>query len=260
MARKETDNNTVKRINETERKQKAFIRDFERFIERSLDDILTGLEGEDITAIEAAKALGDLHEQLLEMGLEDALARIETIYADEFQAVRAEMEEIAPGVLFSEIDADAARALMELNVDAIEDRVRVTGSNLRTEVMRDVVGGQKVDRKALRETYGTKLGHNIETEISTGISAYHQSLINKKSDELGLELFVYLGPLDNVTRPICRHILEKGAIFTDEERKQFNGVKGATLPVETYGGGYNCRHQWSPIRPEDAADLYDYNG
>lgn len=58
---------------------------------------------------------------------------------------------------------------------------------------------------------------------------------------------MYVGPLDDATRPFCEEILNSKdlPIYTVEEIQSMdNGQLG---DVFTSCGGYNCRHEWVPI-------------
>ena len=264
---RDVDRKSQKAIEEAETRLQKFMRDFDRFYANTLDEILEGLREGKVTAIEAAKRLGALHEKLREAGLGEQIAEIERLYAYELRSVAEELAaisaEIGPVAMLSDVDIDFAEALVTFDVEKIENRILVTGNSLRSEVMRQVLGpGGYVETRGLREEYGKKLGHQIETEIRTGVSSFHQTLINNKAQELDFDLWVYIGPLDKITRPLCRHILETQDVWTSKERKALNNhpTKSGNLPVETYGGGYNCRHQWSPISEKRAKRDYGYNG
>ncbi len=59
----------------------------------------------------------------------------------------------------------------------------------------------------------------------------------------GLKNHLYTGPIDGITRPFCRELVNK--VVTDKQLNRLNNNQG--LSVITSGGGYNCRHSWSPI-------------
>jgi hypothetical protein len=63
------------------------------------------------------------------------------------------------------------------------------------------------------------------------------------ADEAGLRYYLYTGPIDGVTRQFCRPLVDK--VVSESQMKKLNNKQG--LPVKTGGGGYNCRHSWSPV-------------
>lgn len=56
-------------------------------------------------------------------------------------------------------------------------------------------------------------------------------------------VYVYQGPDDGVTRSFCSELI--GLAFTDRQIRRLDNGQG--LPVMTNGGGWNCRHSWSPM-------------
>lgn len=64
--------------------------------------------------------------------------------------------------------------------------------------------------------------------------------------EKGMDYYYYLGPLDEKTRPFCRHMLKIDKVFSREEIDYMSAE--LNYPVLEYGGSYNCRHQWVKFR------------
>ena len=55
--------------------------------------------------------------------------------------------------------------------------------------------------------------------------------------------YVYIGPIDDKTRPICLKMWSAGTLTLKEIDEKF-----PARFVE--GGGFNCRHQWTPLELE----------
>lgn len=69
----------------------------------------------------------------------------------------------------------------------------------------------------------------------------------------GDDFFVYLydGPADDdKSRPFCEQ--HAGRCYTFAEIQKLRGPKGQPGPVWVHCGGYNCRHEWTPITVRDA--------
>ena len=81
------------------------------------------------------------------------------------------------------------------------------------------------------------------TEINTKASMFGRSVTAQIAEEAGLNLFLYTGPLDGVTRRFCDPLVDK--VVSDYQMRKLNNGQG--LPVRTAGGGYNCRHSWTPV-------------
>ncbi len=64
------------------------------------------------------------------------------------------------------------------------------------------------------------------------------------ADEEGVDfVYLYSGPLDATTRPFCAQHL--GKAYTLQALQRLDN--GQLSPVQTFAGGYNCRHLLSPI-------------
>ena len=81
------------------------------------------------------------------------------------------------------------------------------------------------------------------TEVNTKLSMYGRGVTAAMADEAGLNYYLYTGPIDGITRKFCRPLVDK--VVSDSQMKKLNNRQG--LPVKTGGGGYNCRHSWSPV-------------
>ena len=76
------------------------------------------------------------------------------------------------------------------------------------------------------------------------ISEFGRSVQAINADQAGIDLFMYVGPKDGITRPFCRKLV--GKVLSKSQINKLNNGQGAG-PVLTSGGGYNCRHSWSPV-------------
>lgn len=71
------------------------------------------------------------------------------------------------------------------------------------------------------------------------------------------QLYAYVGPVDSIIRPFClEHV---GKVYTKAE---IDALDNGQIPnVFLSGGGFQCRHLWSPIsRFDEAADLRGTDG
>lgn len=93
----------------------------------------------------------------------------------------------------------------------------------------------------------------LQTEVRTKISQFGRSVNMIAADSVGLDLYLYTGPKDGITRSFCRPLIDK--VVDKTQLSQLNNGQG--LSVRSSGGGYNCRHSWSPITASfmKAADL-----
>lgn len=95
----------------------------------------------------------------------------------------------------------------------------------------------------LQSELGTTLAQTL-TEVDTRVAAVDRSLSTSTATDQGYELFLYDGPVDDLTRPWCRERL--GYLFTLDELDASPNDTGPNPPSQ-YGGGYNCRHRIVPV-------------
>ena len=86
-------------------------------------------------------------------------------------------------------------------------------------------------------------GRRIVSEAYTGASIYDRTVKYEQFTNAEVELYFYDGPLDKVTRDVCRTTLSNS--------KQFSGwtiedIRGSGTPFAVCGG-YGCRHEWLPF-------------
>jgi hypothetical protein len=95
----------------------------------------------------------------------------------------------------------------------------------------------------------SSLAQNLEqaekkqlTEINTQISIYGRSVTASIAEAANISYYLYTGPEDGLTRAFCKPLVNK--VISNSQMKKLNNGQG--LSVKTAGGGYNCRHSWSP--------------
>jgi len=81
------------------------------------------------------------------------------------------------------------------------------------------------------------------TEVRTKISQYGRGVTAVAAKAAGLNNYLYTGPKDGITRPFCRQLIN--LVVSERQMSRLNNGQG--LNVITSGGGYNCRHSWSPV-------------
>jgi hypothetical protein len=91
------------------------------------------------------------------------------------------------------------------------------------------------------------------TELRTQIASYGRQVTASVGEAAGLDLYLYTGPRDGITRQFCKPLINK--VVDEAQMARLNNGQG--LPVKLSGGGYNCRHSWSPVSQGfvDAANL-----
>lgn len=246
-----------RKLKARERAIEGFVNRLDRFLEVNVQEILGEVESGSIKGIEAARILGGLQTALVEAGMQRELGRLIAIYGDELEEIQAAVGKVAGrAVPFSNLDMDTIEALIQFDADMVQSRIFTYIDDVKATVMQSLIAGSPVNLKALHQDYGLPALGNIKTEVSTTIAGFQRSVSQKKAQDVGLELFLYLGPDDDVTRPFCEERV--GQVFDIDQIRDWDNGQG--LPADIYLGGYNCRHQLVPVTEEEAREEYGYRG
>ena len=144
--------------------------------------------------------------------------------------------------LFIENEVNALKTLTVQNVfDDIV--VPAVSKNVRDSLLSMVVDTPKDQAmsnlaQSLQRGAGT-----LTTEVRTKISQFGRSVNMIAADAVGMDLYLYTGPKDGITRNFCKAIINK--VVSKDQLSKLNNNQG--LSVRSSGGGYNCRHSWSPV-------------
>lgn len=89
------------------------------------------------------------------------------------------------------------------------------------------------------------LARYADTYLRTSMFALSRSVDKEIYESVGgFEKYMYVGPVDNKTRPFClEHV---GGVFTVEEIEKWPIEDGSGLDPFVYGAGFNCRHTLVP--------------
>ncbi len=253
-------------ISKQEARSKIYSLELQKFIERSLRRFVEEKSLGSLGRNEAARVINSLFEELKAAGLEAKIAEIRRMYADEIAQVESVFRGI-PQVGEREIFTDIGKATIVAAVNAQAQQVLMqtgaTVADVQAALINTAITGSPLDVGGLLGSRMDAMASRIETLANTGLAGFQRTVTLNKAKDLGFELMIYLGPEhDSIIRPFCEDCLDGKAwgvkertlpIYTMEEIGQMDNEQG--LPVATYGGGYNCRHQWRPISAERAAEL-----
>lgn len=230
-----------------------FITRLNKFLERYIPEILT-LEGLDLT--EAASIIGGLNQGLIDRGLEDVVRDIRSAYADELSAISTRFSLSEINQAFSSADSAVVESLINNDLERVTKLISPYIDDVGSTVLRSVIGGEAPDIQALLDKSTGLLESQITTEVDTLLSGFSRTVTANKAAEFGLNLFLYVGPDDKITRDFCQEVLDKDPpIYSIEEIRALNDQADSGLDVLIYGGGYNCRHQWAAISEEEAVAM-----
>lgn len=158
---------------------------------------------------------------------------------------------------------DQIKAALDFNypIDySLLPRVNVDDQQLRREfgsVLSNYREGNINEYEMRRELRGRmhQPANIVNTYVNTQLAGFDNSSQKTIGDLAGLDSYVYIGPLNNNTRPFCRRLLENKQLFTENQVKAMDNEQG--IPVIRYCGGYNCLHEWMRVAKE-WAEVKDY--
>jgi hypothetical protein len=228
----------------------------QKTLKKTIGEIVDQLKADDLTALESAALLGSLDNALNEAGIGGVLDEIKTIYAEQIDYISKRFAGRGDIETFSDVDKDVIRALVTFDENSIAQSVNQGVGDITSTLMRSVITGQDID-SSIYDGALESLGRNIETDLNTSALTFARTVTVSKAIDSGLELFIYIGPDDKVTRPFCHELLAKDPpVYTLDEIKGMDNEQDTD--VLTTCGGWNCRHEWAPIDPERAKELgYD---
>lgn len=161
------------------------------------------------------------------------------------QALDTLMALNVPSARLAPLDEGALAALRQIHWDTL---VRA-GEDAAAEVGRGVILNAVAGRsraaiyRSVAETLDAKLVRYAGTYADTALVSYDRTVSWQTWRSAGIERFLYRGPKDIKTRPFCEDRVGK-RFSVEEIDKMDNGTR--LMPVSIYGGGWNCRHVWTP--------------
>lgn len=211
------------------------------------------------SARDAILQLNDLEQVLIDAGLAKAVSRLRNAYAAELRTIQDsfQLTGVEKPSIFTSVDRDVVEALINNDLSRVGVAIKQTLGDVQAQLTSAVILQQPpAVNDILGQTTPTLL-RQVRAEINTSMTSFNRTVTAKKAIDLYGDnpSFIYLGPIDKVTRPFCSGVLtgRTPAIYTLSE---INGMKNDQIePVITYGGGYNCRHVWRPVSKELAKEI-----
>lgn len=185
----------------------------------------------------------DLADMLEAAGIKEGRARL----ADDLQALiraareSADVQGLPAGVV--QMDAPAVRALLDPRDGGFwRDKISKPSAILIRDGMNRALQLQPLARTV--DDIATRLDKSIGQATSiarTEIAIFDSTVNTQVAQDAGTEQWWYQGPLDNLTRPFCRAVMNK--VVDVEQMQQLDNGQGVGNPLITRGG-FNCRHRW----------------
>lgn len=216
---------------------------YKKSTKRLLDSLQTAI---DQTSPQALLSLPK--DQFIELILSGGLADSIEDFIDQqnklLEAINQSISVVEPTwtPLFIENEVESIRVLTVQNI--FDDVVLPTVAKNINDALLSMVVDTPIDQGlsnlalSLEKSTGT-----LQTEVRTKISQFGRSVNMIAADTVGIDHYLYTGPRDGITRAFCRPLINK--VVSKDQLSKLNNGQG--LSVRSSGGGYNCRHSWSPV-------------
>lgn len=187
-------------------------------------------------------------DQLIELILSGGLAESVEDFIDQqdkmLKAINESISVVDPTwtPLFIQTEVESIQALTVQNVfdDIVVPSVAKNVKESLLSMVIDTPPSLALSNLALSLEKGAG---TLQTEVRTKISQFGRSVNMIAADAVGMDHYLYTGPKDGITRAFCRPLINK--VVDKTQMGKLNNGQG--LSVRTSGGGYNCRHSWSPV-------------
>ena len=153
---------------------------------------------------------------------------------------------------FADISPNTLLAITKMNQSQFFDKMAVDiAASLKGNLTSGILGGLSKD-DIIKGVTANLRPDQIDTLVTTALSTYVASINSLMADQLPKNVsYVYTGPVDKKTRPICLQLMSSGQLT----RSQINGIVSNGF-IER--GGFNCRHQWRLLTKQ--TQMFDPKG
>jgi hypothetical protein len=222
--------------------RKSLLNTLEAALSISSPEFLLGLPREALADFILQAGFGLTIDDFIEQSDRVAAAALEAIQVLEPTATTASVQAQLDSFRVAAVDAVFQDVIIPDTIKAVREALQ--GMTLGVSLTASM--GRLSDQ--MQRSEGRQL-----TELRTKIASYGRQVTAAVGESAGLDLYLYTGPRDGITRQFCKPLINK--VVDDKQMAALNNGQG--LPVKLSGGGYNCRHSWSPVSQGfvDAANL-----
>lgn len=211
---------------------------------------------------DAIKVRADLLDLLSESGFSDFIST----YAETFPAVaRNALEQFATfneQTILSGVSAQALEAYAAQQTFLMQNLVN---NQVVEPLMQQLFSGIIADTtpetliRNIESVTSSLSTAQVETLVSDSLTQFNRITTRLKADELGFELYIYLGPQDDRTSEQCQAIFDEAPYGVPGlwKKEDINAgmVEGLDGDPFVMGGHWNCRHEFRPIDLQSAIEL-----
>ena len=224
-----------------------------------LDVMKSGkLEGIKINLKQSQK----IHAKMLRIFEEEygqVVGRVVGEYGQIATMIKRSWRHLGESVHFTDIDKAMLTSLQEQSYNQFAVFGEAAQSRIADAMYGQVVAGASYSQllntvkgilRGYKDVRGRSMTAYADTHAFDGIMNFHNQVNIKKSEDLGIKKFMYVGDIITTTRPFCRRRV--GKLYTRAQIERWNGLSwsGKSGPPLTNRGGYNCRHHWRGFKDE----------
>lgn len=190
-------------------------------------------------------ATGNFDRELQAKGLNELLSSVSKIYGNIMADVRDVFKEESIKFNFDKSELLAIEKLTKSDIQILKNHVNTYSANIKSSVLRTTfAGGNTSQIESILTKERNRLLRNLEVDLTNALQGFRNAITIAKGKEAGITQYRYSGPLDKKTRDFCRQ--HTGHIYTLKEIQKLRNSFGG--PALTEMGGYNCRHEWRPVK------------
>ena len=176
------------------------------------------------------------------------------LLGNEFTVLEQELRQSINGIYASAKDIKIQRLVDKIKKDEVSLK-KLKRKSTKAKVLKKTIDKnvQTLQTKFASDRAGENMKKYSGQILNDSLREFDATLSANKAFEAELTHFKYYGNVIPTTRRHCSSLVKRDKLFTIDEvkrlgRANWTGKKpGDQLIVR---GGYNCRHQWSPVDPE----------
>jgi len=143
--------------------------------------------------------------------------------------------------LFGQMTQAEVLALRNMFNSSISNYIISLGDEIRYTVASGIGRGLKLpELKSLVKRNLSLLPSATEKHIATTMATFSRAITVSMLQTAPNTRLVYVNPLDDKTRPVCKSMLAAGSMTAEEVERRFPGAL-------VDGGGINCRGSWEAV-------------
>jgi len=206
----------------------------------------------DLYNIKRSMTLGEFIEIISTIDIDGTLKRklqkATSVYANAHRQV------LESTIGFANIDSRILTGFASLNEQLFNDSIiRVISGNIRTQLVAGGEAGLSVAEIIAGVTDSSISNAQMQTLVNTTLNTYSRQVTNQMMDDAPDNTkYIYIGPIDEKTRPDCIEFAGAGKLTHEQIRSA--GEKWKKSLVD--GGGFNCRHKWE-IASEEGESFFE---